>query len=164
MIKPSQCLLTHVIARPLSLGLGSDQAAATLCNDLRELFEQWPPYHTRDGRGVGLVWHMNLNVGRFYLQRRRFCFFVFVFESLIIMGQDDRKGEGGVLSVAADAPVREGKETLILFVCIQRRWGDKGEYSSRRINNCYSAPRGSLYRKHRHCPKSLLAVLILIYF
>lgn len=94
-----------------------------------------------------------------------FCFFfVFVFESPIIMGQDDRKGEGGVLSVAADAPVREGKETLILFVCIQRRWGDKGEYSSRRINNCYSAPRGSLYRKHRHCPKSLLAVLILIYF
>lgn len=65
---------------------------------------------------------MNLNVGRFYLQRRRFFFcFVFVFESPIIMGQDDRKGEGGVLSEAVDAPVREGKETLILFVCIQRR-------------------------------------------
>lgn len=91
-------------------------------------------------------------------------FFVFVFESPIIMGQHDRKEEGGVLSEAVDMSVREGKETLILFVCIQRRWGDKGEYSSRRINNCYSAPCGSLYRKHRHCPKSLLAVLILIYF
>lgn len=75
-------------------------------------------------------------------------FFVFVFESPIITGQGDSKEEGGVLSVAVDTSVREGEETLILFVCIQRRWGDKGEYSSRRINNCYSAPRGSLYRKH----------------
>lgn len=81
------------------------------------------------------------------------------------MGRDDKKDFGGVSSVGVDATVREeGKDTLILFVCIQRRRGDKGEYSSRRINSCYSGLCRSLYRKHQHCPKSLLAVLILIYF
>lgn len=68
---------------------------------------------------------------------------------------------------------KERKETLILgmyvwclcaCVCMLKRGGDKREYSSRRINSCYSDLHGSLHRKHWHCPKSLPAVLILIYF
>lgn len=57
MIKPSQCLLTHVISpSPLSPGLRSDRAATALYNDLREPFVfqgavyTMATYHTGDRR------------------------------------------------------------------------------------------------------------------
>lgn len=67
----------------------------------------------------------------------------------------------------------KGKQTHLSCMGVRARvracvcWGgegDKREYSSRRINSCYSDLHGSLRRKHRHCPKSLPALLILIYF
>lgn len=90
------------------------------------------------------------------------------------MGHGDKNKQDEVLS---ELPMyvtmrKEGKETLILhiyiYVCVCwtacRRGGDKREYSSRRINSCYSDLHGSLHRKHWHCPKRLPVVLILIYF
>lgn len=60
---------------------------------------------------------MNLNVGRFYLLHD--VFFVFVFKSPIITGQENRKGEGGVLSVAVDTTVRRKRNTYLVCVHLE---------------------------------------------